>query len=71
LIVWKAATLAKLSSTLLSRLILTASKLKTVTDGIRQIANDAKKNDVLGRLLKRTELSSGLELQQVTVPIGR
>lgn len=36
--------------------------------GMKQIARDTK--DIVGKTVKRTLLSNGLELQRVTVPIG-
>ena len=57
-----------LAKPLLSRLSLTPSKLKSLTLGLRQIADSSLKN--VGRVLKRTKLADGLELKQITVPIG-
>ncbi|XP_065071422.1 delta-1-pyrroline-5-carboxylate synthase-like isoform X2 [Rhopilema esculentum] len=53
---------------LMSRLALTNNKLKTLSDGLRKIADDSFSN--VGRVLKATRLASGLELNQITVPIG-
>lgn len=52
----------------LSRLALTDAKLKNLSDGLRQIAATSHKN--VGREIKRTLLSDGMLLRQVTVPIG-
>lgn len=52
---------------LLARLKLTKGKLETLADGIRSIA-DA--DEPIGRMLRRTELASGLVLHQETTPIG-
>ncbi|BFF96912.1 delta-1-pyrroline-5-carboxylate synthase [Drosophila madeirensis] len=57
-----------LAKPLLSRLSLNASKLKNLAIGLKQIAEDSHKN--VGRVLRRTRLADGLELKQVTVPIG-
>jgi len=52
---------------LVSRLKLTDEKLNTLATGIRQIADQA---DPLGVVMKKRELADGLELSQITVPIG-
>ncbi|KAK2143543.1 hypothetical protein LSH36_833g00005 [Paralvinella palmiformis] len=57
-----------LSASLTSRLVLSPKKLKTLAEGLRQIANTSHHN--LDRVLRRTRLASGLVLKQVTVPIG-
>ena len=57
-----------LSAPLLSRLALSSGKLKTLAQGLKQIADDSFDN--VGRLIKATRLADGLELNQVTVPIG-
>lgn len=57
-----------LAAPLLSRLALSSSKIKTLADGLKQIADDSFDN--VGRLIKATRLSDNLELNQVTVPIG-
>ncbi|XP_049285690.1 delta-1-pyrroline-5-carboxylate synthase [Anopheles funestus] len=57
-----------LAKPLLSRLSLTPSKLESLAKGLKQIADDSHKN--VGRVIKRTKLADGLELKQVTVPIG-
>lgn len=62
------ATKSGLAKPLLSRLSLTPSKLKSLAVGLHQIADSSYKN--VGRILKRTKISDGLELKQVTVPIG-
>ncbi|KAJ8914964.1 hypothetical protein NQ315_002488, partial [Exocentrus adspersus] len=62
------ATKSGLAKPLLSRLSLTPSKLKSLATGLHQIADSSHKN--LGRILKRTKLADGLELKQITVPIG-
>ncbi|EDW70660.1 delta-1-pyrroline-5-carboxylate synthase [Drosophila virilis] len=57
-----------LAKPLLSRLSLNSAKLKNLSIGLKQIADDSHKN--VGRVLRRTRLAEGLELKQVTVPIG-
>ena len=64
----EAAKAEKTSSQLVSRLSLSVAKLETLAQGIKAIANE--KQDPIGKLLRRTELASGLLLEQVTVPIG-
>jgi delta-1-pyrroline-5-carboxylate synthetase len=57
----------ELSAAAASRLVLTPKKLASLADGIRQIAAMA---EPLGRRLRATELADGLELEQVTSPLG-
>eukprot|EP00099_Drosophila_melanogaster_P005948 NP_001246877.1 uncharacterized protein Dmel_CG7470, isoform B [Drosophila melanogaster] len=57
-----------LAKPLLSRLSLNPAKLKNLSVGLKQIAEDSHKN--VGRVLRRTRLADQLELKQVTVPIG-
>ena len=52
---------------LLKRLRLTPEKIDALVDGIKSIANQ---EEPIGKLLSRTELAEGLELQKVTCPIG-
>ena len=59
--------LTDLSGPLLGRLALSESKLKTLVDGLNQIA---KNTNVLGKVVKCTKLAENLILKQVTVPIG-
>lgn len=49
-----------------SRLELTPSKMKTIVEGIRQIS----KSEPIGKVLKRTIVAEGLELTQITSPLG-
>ncbi|MBM63972.1 MAG: glutamate-5-semialdehyde dehydrogenase [Acidobacteria bacterium] len=64
----KAAVAAgRLSEALAARLALNVRKIEALVDGIHAIADMA---EPIGRLLKRTELARGLELRQVTAPIG-
>lgn len=53
---------------LVSRLTLSPSKLKSLSAGLRQIAESSHKN--VGRVLRRTKIAEGLNLTQITVPIG-
>lgn len=57
-----------LAKPLLSRLSLTPAKLKNLAVGLKQIAESSHTN--VGRVLRRTKLADGLELKQITVPIG-
>lgn len=52
---------------LVRRLKLTHEKLQTLSTGIRQIADQ---DDPLGVVKSKRELADGLELSQITVPIG-
>lgn len=56
-----------LNSSLLARLVLTNEKINTLASGIRAIAESA---DPIGQILKKTEVSEGLTLEQLTTPIG-
>lgn len=62
-----AARLTDLSPVLMNRLSLNEKKLKTLADGMNQIADNS---NILGRVLKCTKLTEDLVLQQITVPIG-
>lgn len=64
----EAATKNGLAAPLLSRLSLSPSKLKTLSIGLKQIADSSYEN--VGRVLRKTKLAENLVLQQVTVPIG-
>ncbi|KAL5290612.1 ALDH18A1 family protein [Megaselia abdita] len=57
-----------LAKPLLSRLSLNPAKLKSLATGLKQIADSSHRN--VGRVLRRTKLADGLDLKQVTVPIG-
>lgn len=63
----EAATTTSLNQNLLSRLALNSKKLETLAKGIQQIADQP---DPIGRVLRRTEVSPGLTLEQQTVPLG-
>ncbi|CAH0586840.1 unnamed protein product [Chrysodeixis includens] len=62
------ATKSGLAKPLLSRLSLSPSKLKTLSIGLKQIADSSYEN--VGRVLRKTKLAENLVLRQVTVPIG-
>ncbi|XP_034939338.1 delta-1-pyrroline-5-carboxylate synthase [Chelonus insularis] len=62
------ASKSGLAKPLLSRLSLNPSKLKSLSSGLRQIADSSLMN--VGRVLRRTKIAEGLELKQITVPIG-
>ncbi|TYZ68705.1 hypothetical protein PybrP1_005396 [[Pythium] brassicae (nom. inval.)] len=62
-----AAEVSSLDEGLLARLKLTKAKLQTLADGIAGIA---RQEEPVGKVLKRTELASGLVLRQETAPIG-
>ncbi|EGD76772.1 aldehyde dehydrogenase 18 family [Salpingoeca rosetta] len=64
----KAAVASKTSDALVARLSLTSSKLKSLADGLRQIAAGCDTH--IGHILKKTKIGEGLVLQQETVPIG-
>jgi delta-1-pyrroline-5-carboxylate synthetase len=53
---------------LISRLILTEKKLRILHTGLKQIAQTC--GSIVGRVLRRTAIAEGLELCQITVPIG-
>ena len=55
------------SKALIGRLLLNEKKLKTLVEGMRQIAANS---NILGKVLKATKLTDDLLLKQVTVPIG-
>lgn len=57
-----------LPAALVKRLSLSASKLGSLAVGLRQIAAAAQ--DSVGRVLRRTRVAHGLQLEQITVPIG-
>ncbi|KAE9012399.1 hypothetical protein PR002_g14820 [Phytophthora rubi] len=62
-----AAQKSSIDEGLLARLKLSEEKLETLADGIRCIA---EAEEPIGRMLKRTELASGLVLHQETASIG-
>lgn len=62
------ATKNGLETPLLNRLSLSSGKLKTLSKGLKQIADSSYEN--VGRVLRKTKLAENLILQEVTVPIG-
>ncbi|XP_047530984.1 delta-1-pyrroline-5-carboxylate synthase isoform X1 [Vanessa atalanta] len=62
------ATKSGLEKPLLNRLSLSEGKLKTLSIGLKQIADSSYEN--VGKLLRKTKLADNLMLRQVTVPIG-
>lgn len=62
------ATKTGLEKPLLNRLSLSEGKLKTLSIGLKQIADSSYEN--VGRVLRRTKLAENLMLRQITVPIG-
>ena len=57
-----------LSGPMYDRLVLTRDKLKALGVGLNQIADTSITN--VGRVVRRTQISSSLEVVQKTVPIG-
>jgi delta-1-pyrroline-5-carboxylate synthetase len=47
---------------------MTPDKLNSLSDGLRQVAVSTK--ECLNRTLKRTLITDGMSLKQITVPIG-
>ncbi|KAK3925381.1 putative delta-1-pyrroline-5-carboxylate synthase [Frankliniella fusca] len=64
----RAGAASGLAGPLLSRLSLSPAKLRGLAAGLKQIADSSLEN--VGRVLRRTRLAEGLDLKQVTVPIG-
>ncbi|RVE53123.1 hypothetical protein evm_002220 [Chilo suppressalis] len=62
------ATKGGVAKPLLDRLSLSSGKLKTLSIGLKQIADSSYDN--VGRVLRKTKLAENLVLRQVTVPIG-
>lgn len=56
------------SKALLARLSLSPHKLEDLSNGLRQIAETSE--DLLGKVLNRTQVAEGLMLEKQTVPIG-
>ncbi|CAH8585509.1 unnamed protein product [Schistosoma bovis] len=67
----KQAEAAGISSILLARLQLSHSKIKTLSEGLRQIATESRKrHGHVNCVLSRTKLADNLILEKVTAPIG-
>ncbi|XP_041370135.1 delta-1-pyrroline-5-carboxylate synthase-like [Gigantopelta aegis] len=64
----EAHTNSELSPSMVARLVLTDKKLQTLASGLKQIAEDSV--SAVGRVIKKTKIADGMELRQVTVPIG-
>lgn len=64
----RVASASGLAGPMLSRLSLSPAKLRGLAAGLKQIADSSHEN--VGRVLRRTKLAEGLDLKQVTVPIG-
>jgi len=62
-----AQTRGEMSKATVDRLALTPAKLAAMAEGVRAVA---RLRDPIGRVLERTELDSGLELEKVSTPIG-
>lgn len=63
----QAATQAGLSPAMIDRLRLTPQRIKTVAEGLEQIA---RQDDPVGQIIEQSVRPNGLELQRVRVPIG-
>merc|ERR1719189_2494811 len=62
------ARIAGVKGPLYNRLAFTEGKIKSLSEGLHQIADNSFDN--VGRVLRRTRVSSTLDLVQKTVPIG-
>lgn len=62
-----AAHASGLAGALLRRLALSKEKLATLREGVEQLASQ---DDPIGRVVRRTELDTGLMLEQVQSPLG-
>lgn len=60
-----------LQPSLLARLQLGPSKIKTLSEGLKQIAQQCRaKNGHVGCVVNRTKIAEGLVLDKITAPIG-
>lgn len=57
-----------LAPALLNRLLMTPEKIAVLADGLRQLATES--SGALHRVVKRCQVAEGMELRQITVPIG-
>ncbi|RWS28246.1 delta-1-pyrroline-5-carboxylate synthase-like protein [Leptotrombidium deliense] len=62
------AEMTGLSAPLLSRLKLTPEKINSLSDGLKQIAEQSK--TILNRCTRHIEIADGMRLKQISVPIG-
>jgi len=62
------ARIAGVSGPLFDRLAFTEGKIKSLANGLHQIADNSFEN--VGKVLRRTKVSNTLDLVQKTVPIG-
>ena len=56
-----------LNSSLLDRLLLTPERIKGIAGGARQVS---ELEDPLGKILRKSTLPNGIELEQISVPFG-
>ncbi|CAH8522282.1 unnamed protein product [Schistosoma turkestanicum] len=67
----KEAETAGISPILLARLQLSHSKIKTLSEGLRQIAAESRKrHGHVNRVLSRIKIAENLILEKITAPIG-
>lgn len=57
-----------LAKPLLARLALSPAKLRSLSAGLKQIAETS--HTIVGKVLRKTRLAEGLDLKQITAPIG-
>ena len=58
---------AHLNSSLLDRLLLTPERIKGIAGGARQVS---ELEDPIGKTLRKSTLPNGIELEQISVPLG-
>jgi glutamate-5-semialdehyde dehydrogenase len=63
----EAGRLAGLNSSLLDRLLLTPERIAGIAGGARQVS---QLPDPLGKILRKSTLPNGIELEQISVPFG-
>ncbi|CAH1782857.1 unnamed protein product [Owenia fusiformis] len=62
------ARMDDITGPMLARLVLTDAKLQSLSSGLKQIAETSHYN--IGRVVRHTKMANGMDLQQITVPIG-
>ncbi|XP_014774551.1 delta-1-pyrroline-5-carboxylate synthase isoform X1 [Octopus bimaculoides] len=62
------AEMTGLAAPMIARLKLTKEKLNVLAGGLRQIA--ATSEDIVGRVIRHSKIADGLDLKQITVPVG-